>query len=351
MKTPYYFLIAVVRTLFIASLALAAGRSLLLNAHSAAAFAPERKAAVRASYLSTAEAELAAELSRKFDNIKKEKYSKKFIFAAVADSRDGRLIYASSPEFYSGAKISPGSIIKVFDYALISKFVKNAAAGRFYCSDELRVEGRRHNCSVKRGHGEVRLDEALYNSCNLYFKDRMQSVPRAEFAGALKKCGFIGEKEEKLILSSPLDDYLQTVIGDGIVKVSPRKLMELMAYLASGESFSASAGAHSSGYSSVFGFDCRLALNSALRRVALKGTAAAALEGVDCAGKTGSATILSRIENGRRAIYTAAVFAGYAPYARPRYAVVTYCDSGTGGSDAACVARVIFDAIAARCGF
>jgi cell division protein FtsI/penicillin-binding protein 2 len=289
--------------------------------------------------LSSAEIVLSRKLGRKFDDIKKDKYSKKFIFAAVADVADGRLIYTNSPEFYRDRKIAPGSIIKIFDYALILEHIKNAEYNRFYCKDNLFVDGRRYNCSLKRGHGEVCLESALYRSCNLYFKNYMSEIPRKEFVSALKKCAFINEIEEKLILAASLADYLQSAIGDRIIKITPEKLLGLMRFLAS-EGFSADPGP--AGYREVFSRECVQKLNAALRLVASRGTASAALEGIDCAAKTGSASVLVKIENNRKIIYTTAVFLGYAPYARPRYAVITYCDRGTGGIDAAYIAKEMF---------
>lgn len=287
------------------------------------------------------ETELFAALKKEFTCLKKTKYSKKYIFAAVADIKAGRIIFTNSREFYGKNKISPGSIIKIFDYALILKYIKNAEYNIFYCRDNLYAGGRRYNCSQKGGHGELSLDTAFYRSCNLYFKNYMQKITRRQFTAALLKCGFINEAGEKILLLAPQDEYLQSVIGDKNIKVTPEKLIELIRFFAAGDSASKPLP---TSYSEVFNPAAREKINASMRRVAFDGTAAAALNGLDCAAKTGSASFSTRIENNKKIILTTAVFLGYAPYSDPQYAVITFCEAGLGGADGAFIAARLLSA-------
>jgi len=289
------------------------------------------------------EIKLYAALKKEFNLLKKTKYSKKYIFAAVADIKDGRIIFTSSREFYCKNKISPGSIIKIFDYALIIKYIKNAEYDIFFCRDNLYSGARRYNCSQKGGHGELSLDAAFYRSCNLYFKNYMQKITRRQFTAALFKCGFINAAEEEKLLLAPQNEYLQSVIGDKNIKVTPEKLIELARFLAAGDSVSKPFPVS---YSEVFNHAAREKINAAMRRVAFErtGTAAAALNGLDCAAKTGSASFSARIENNKKIILTAAVFLGYAPYCEPKYAVITFCETGLGGDDGAFIAARLLSA-------
>ena len=287
------------------------------------------------------ETEICAALKKEFDSLKKTKYSKKYIFAAVADVKDGRVIFTNSREFYIKNKISPGSIIKIFDYALILKHIKNAEYNIFYCRDNLYAGGRRYNCSQKGGHGELYLEAAFYRSCNLYFKNYMQKIKRREFTAALKKCGFINETAEKKILLATQDQYLQSVIGDKNIEVTPEKLIELIRFFAAGDS---ALKPLPIGYYEVFNTAAREKINAAMRGVAINGTAAAALNGLNCAAKTGSVSVSTRIENNKKIILTTAVFLGYAPYANPKYAVITFCETGAGGTDGAFIAARLLSA-------
>ncbi len=292
--------------------------------------------------LSSGEIRVYNRMADKFDAMRGGKYSKKEIFAAAVGIKTGKVVFASDRDFFYGRKISPGSIIKIFDYAIILKHIKNAAGVKFYCKDESVSGGRRYNCSQKGGHGEVDLESAFYNSCNLYFKKFMGIIPRREFTGALKKCGFIDEAAERSLLKASSGRYLQAVIGDGPVKVSPQKLTELVTFLAASDS-PAISGAE--GYRFVFDGGSAEKINFAMRKVVTRGTAFSAMGGADCAAKTGSAGISTRIENGKKLIITSGVFLCYTPYINPEYAIIAFCEPGTGGIEAAAVARELISAI------
>jgi penicillin-binding protein 2 len=68
---------------------------------------------------------------------------------------------------------------------------------------------------------------------------------------------------------------------------------------------------------------------------------AAAIEGYDVCGKTGTA----EVRGGGKITW----FASYAPYKKPRYAVVVMAENGTsGGKTCAPIAKEIFEALKAR---
>ncbi len=170
----------------------------------------------------------------------------------------------------------------------------------------------------------------------------MGLIPRREFAGALKRCGFIDEAEEKALLKASSERYLQAAIGDGPVKVTPQKLIELVTFLAAPDS---PASADAGGYRLVFDGGCAEKINFAMRGVVTRGTAFNAMAGTDCAAKTGSAGISARIEKGKKIIITSGVFLCYTPYINPEYAIMTFCEPGTGGIEAAGLARELISAI------
>ncbi len=276
-----------------------------------------------------------------FDELKLKKYRNKFIFAAITDIKNGRIIFTSSRDFYFKNKIRPGSIIKIFDYALILKNIKNAEENIYFCRDQIFHNDVLYNCSQKGGHGELNLERAFYLSCNLYFQNYMRKIPRIKFCRALKKCGFINDTVEQKILNATTEKYSQIVIGDGDITVTPEKLIELVRFFAAG---GAAAGPASSCYHELF-YTAIEKINAAMRLTALRGTAAETLRGLDCAAKTGSATIISKIENGKKIILTSAIFIGYAPYVSPEYAIMTFCETGMGGADGAYIARRLLEAV------
>jgi|GEM_PF-3958482 len=292
--------------------------------------------------LSSLEVSIFESARKNFEILKKDKYSKKYIFAALARVSDGKIIFSTDAAFYK-KKISPGSIIKIFDFALILKYYKGAETAFFYCTDIADIGGLRYNCSQKGGHGQVDLHSALKKSCNLYFKKFMQSIPRYEFCNMLKLCGFIDSAEETAILSQPLPDYFQSVIGGKIIEVTPEKLLEFTRFLASPDA----PDGRFTHYREAFDRNALLKIGSAMRKAASEGTAANVLSERDCAVKTGSSQISVRYEKHKKITLTSAVIAGYTPYACPEYAFVAFCERGAGGTDAAKIAGCLIDSIEA----
>ena len=119
------------------------------------------------------------------------------------------------------------------------------------CSGVYQFGDRNFHCWNISGHGNVNLDKAIYQSCNIYFYHLIQKISFDEWVGFSKKFGFgsktgvdlFGEKEgiipSKSYLNNKYGKYgwatgnlLTFIIGQGDILVTPIQAAQMMSIIA-----------------------------------------------------------------------------------------------------------------------
>ncbi|HZN62671.1 MAG TPA: penicillin-binding transpeptidase domain-containing protein [Planctomycetota bacterium] len=230
----------------------------------------------------------------------------------------------------------------------------------FLCAGRYRPELPGTNCWIwnKHGgmHGEVKLAEALEQSCNCYFYALGDRMPLRDVAEWASRLGF-GERtgidlpaewggklprpdEKRYARWRPGDSY-SLYIGQHELTVTPVQVLKMICAVANGGSAVTPALAMGGPPPRSLGLkpSTLATVREGLKAVVHgeRGTAHQTdLRNVDAAGKTGSATFNAREHKSH------AWFAGYAPADKPRFAIVVLVeDGGSGGHTAAPLAAKI----------
>jgi len=275
---------------------------------------------------------------------------------------------------------APGSTFKpVVALAGLEKGVIDAGTGVF-CSGALQLGNARFHCWKRGGHGTVSLREALIQSCDCYFYEVARRAGVEKIAAMGKRLGLgmplgIDLPHERPGLL-PTRDWKQSVfgtgwsmgetvitgIGQGYVLATPLQLAVMTARIANGGRAVMPRVVRDAGLAEGVGVRAKavdLGLDPAhLRFVrdgmngvvnAANGTAKRAAirePGLAMAGKTGTSQVrrISRAERDAGVIKNEhlpwerrdhALFIGYAPVERPRYACAVVIEHGGAGSKAA----------------
>ncbi|OON89248.1 penicillin-binding protein 2 [Pyramidobacter sp. C12-8] len=241
---------------------------------------------------------------------------------------------------------SPGSIFKaVTGYAALESGVvdKNTSV---HCSGVFRLGGNLYHCWRRGGHGRETFVRALRDSCDVYFYETSQMV-------GVKRYDDVGERfalgrplgidlpgEAAGILPGPewkkktmrqswfKGDSVNMSIGQGFVLLTPLQMASVYATIANGGVFyrpHVLKTAEVEGQPTGLRPEYLQLVKAGLRAVVAKGGTGhrAAVSGVEIAGKTGTV----QHDHGK----DHAVFAGYAPASKPRYAVVCFIEGGESG--------------------
>ena len=293
----------------------------------------------------------------------------------IADRRDWMAIanhplHPLSNRAVSG-QYAPGSTFKVAVAlaALESRAV--SADQRFFCNGVHELGTGRFHCWRRGGHGHVDLFKALQQSCDIYFYeiaqrtgiDRIAAMARKLGLGAPTGVELPGErggliptkawKQEARNESWHVGETLIAGIGQGYVLATPIQLATMTARLANGAD---------AVLPRLIGGETaprELGIDSRYLRVVRRGLAAvtgsrrgtawkARIEeaGFEMAGKTGTSQVrrISRLERRLgvrknedlpREQRDHALFVGYAPSDKPRYAAAVVVEHGGSGSKAA----------------
>ncbi|MEL6746282.1 MAG: penicillin-binding protein 2 [Pseudomonadota bacterium] len=256
-------------------------------------------------------------------------------------------------------------------------------AGLITPRDRLRCDGvhvvgkQKFRCWNGRGHGRVNLHRALRESCNVYFYKLAQQVGMERIAQMGERLGFgqiyddfalneqraglmptPGWKRGNLGRGWVIGETLLAGIGQGYVLTTPLQLAVMTARLATGTDVSPAI--------TIDGLSAEpedLGLDPGHLRAVQKGMfavlneragtarkAALYANGALMAGKTGTAQVQARRVKGRLVRReNHALFVGYAPHDRPRYAVSVIVEhGGSGGKAAAPLARDIMQIVLAH---
>ena len=223
--------------------------------------------------------------------------------AAVLDLHSGRLLALSQAATAARRPVKPGSTIKPFVLAALLESGRFDPARRVFCPTRLRLGAHRMDCVHPAVPEGFTASTALAYSCNYYFAQAARALSVEELSAALRRYGFT--------VQTPEDPAL-LALGESGVLITPLDLLAAYRRLALRRP------------------EAKLApLFQGLLDCTTFGTGRlAAPVGLAVAGKTGS--------SGH------AWFIGWPTGRRPANVVLVFLERGSGGSDAAPIARQIF---------
>ena len=275
----------------------------------------------------------------------------------------------------------PGSTFKMMTGLAA---LRNGAIGpgeRVWCPGYMTVGRRRFHCWKRGGHGHMNLDDAITQSCDVYFYEASKRLADRFGIEALADLCYefgLGERhdlplsaiEEGLIPTTEWKrrmrdegwlpgDTLNSSIGQGFVLTSPLQLAVMTARIATGRAVKPRL------VRSIDGIELPLdeapplnvsaghlaAIRKSMYNVSngRRGTARRSrivAEGLEMAGKTGTSQVRNITAEERARGVTRndqlpwnrrdhGLFVAYAPYDKPKYAIATIVEHGGGGSSAA----------------
>jgi penicillin-binding protein 2 len=271
----------------------------------------------------------------------------------------------------------PGSTFKMMTGLTALRHGVLGPGERVYCPGYMAFGGRRFHCWKRGGHGWVDLDEAVTQSCDVYFYEAAQRAGIDNLAALCHEFG-LGERHdlpvsavrEGIVPSTQWKaqargepwypgETLNTAIGQGDVLTSPLQLAVMTARLASGRAVKPRL------IKSVNGVEVPIepadplnvdpthlrAIQQAMYNVSngRRGTAARSRivsEGFQMAGKTGTSQVrnITAAERARGVVSNDqlpwnrrdhGLFVAFAPFDKPKYAISLVVEHGGGGSSAA----------------
>tara|TARA_R110002073_G_scaffold69054_1_gene171295 strand:- start:4922 stop:6796 length:1875 start_codon:yes stop_codon:yes gene_type:complete len=280
----------------------------------------------------------------------------------------------------------PGSTFKAVSAAAAIEHNIFRPNETVHCSGSVRLGEREFHCWRRQGHGTVNLRTALKTSCDIFFYEAAQRLG-IERLHAMGQSFGIGQQFDigisgvaRGIMPDPAwkraqrnqgwstGDSYNTVIGQGAMLASPLQLAVMTARVASGRAIEPTlyrnAMAPPAAYMGLRD-ESLVRVRDALRAAAEEpgGTSFSlgglGLDGVEMAGKTGTAQVYSitaaERESGVRTqldlpwrLRDHGLFVCYAPADNPKYAVVVVVEHGGGSSAATRPARDILRRVVAR---
>jgi len=284
---------------------------------------------------------------------------------------------------------APGSTFKM----MVALAAMEAGIGpdhKVFCRGVTRLGNARFHCWKRYGHGQMAMEQAMQQSCDVYFYDLAGRVGvnrigrmarRFGLGGTLgidipgERSGLIPSREWKLAVKGvrwQKGETLNTGIGQGFVLTTPLQLAVMTARIARGGKavtprlMRSPAGDREGERDAEIPEFKPLGVSEAALRVVRRGMESVTNSrrgtaywarikeaGMEMAGKTGTSQVrrISKRERETRVLKNKerpwrdrdhALFVGYAPVDNPRYAVSVIVEHGGGGSKAAApVARDI----------
>ena len=271
----------------------------------------------------------------------------------------------------------PGSTFKMLTGLAAMRAGVIGAEERVWCPGHMSLGGRRFHCWKRGGHGWMNLDDAITQSCDVYFYEAAQRAGAERISELGREFGLGIRHDLPLsairngILPDPKwkaqtrgerwnpGETLNTAIGQGDVLATPLQLAVMTARIASGKTVQPRL------IKSINGVEVPIEATETLNvpswmmnatREAMwnvsngrRGTARRSrivAEGIDMAGKTGTSQVrnITAAERARGVISNDdlpwhrrdhGLFVAYAPYDKPKYAIATIVEHGGGGSKAA----------------
>lgn len=254
----------------------------------------------------------------------------------------------------------PGSAFKVLTALAAIEHGVAAPESEYLCTGERKVDGGVIRDYQDTAHGQLDLTEATAVSCNYVFSGLGLALGPRRLEDAVRRGGLLMDTEFELPVSQDRapgagtisrEELAELGIGQGRLAVSPLSMVRLVTIVARGgilvdpylvEAVVGARGApvwqHSVSQRRTFALATAQVVRSMLGEVVSTGTGrAAAVAGVNVAGKTGTA------ENPHGPAH--AWFVGFAPLDAPRVAVAVVVENGgSGGQVAAPIASSVIRA-------
>ena len=271
----------------------------------------------------------------------------------------------------------PGSTFKMMTGLAALRHNVIGPGETVYCPGHMSLGGRRFHCWKRGGHGWMDLNNAITQSCDVYFYEAAQRVGAEKMAELCYEFG-LGQRHDlplsavqQGILPSPKwkaqvrgerwnpGETLNTAIGQGDVLASPLQLAVMTARIASGKTVKPRLVKSVDGVEVPIEATANIDINSNLMNMmrramwnvsnGRRGTARRSrivAEGIEMAGKTGTSqvrniTVAERARGVTRNDQLPwnrrdhGLFVAYAPFDKPKYAIATIVEHGGGGSSAA----------------
>ena len=271
----------------------------------------------------------------------------------------------------------PGSTFKMMTGLAAMRAGVIGPGETVYCPGFLSFGGRRFHCWKRGGHGWMDLNNAITQSCDVYFYEAANRVGVDRLAELCREFG-LGERHD-IPVSAVRDgiipdtkwkaqargerwnpgETLNTAIGQGDVLASPLQLAVMTARIASGKAVKPRLIKSINGVEvppeAVPDMNVPGNLMSLVRRAmwnvsnGQRGTARRSrivAEGLEMAGKTGTSQVrnITAAERARGVVRNDqlpwnrrdhGLFVAFAPFDKPKYAIATVVEHGGGGSSAA----------------
>lgn len=236
------------------------------------------------------------------------------------------------------------------------------------CPGGLRVGNRVFHCWERGGHGSVDMAKGIYQSCDVYFYHFAQRIGMDAIAKMARRLGLGQEfplpvagqsygtvpdpawKKRKYDSDWAIYDTVNATIGQGYMLVNPLQQAVMAARLASGLEIMPrllldrkAPPPRSLGISQDHLDIVRKAMNDVVNGPGTAGRARLPLEGIQMAGKTGTAQVVGlHISSGKTGPWKYrdhGHFVAFAPADNPRYACAVTIEHGGGSSSAYPIAR------------
>jgi penicillin-binding protein 2 len=279
------------------------------------------------------------------------------------------------------AQLAPGSTFKVI--MSVAGWQEGIAQDmHVHCNGGAEFYGRRFGCWVKTGHGDVDLEKAIFQSCDVFFytlANKLGIDRIAKYAtelGLAQKTGIDLPDEVSGVMPSEewklhnfrqkwfAGETISVGIGQGAVTVTPVQLMRAIGAISMGGKMVVPHVADPSGLPSNYlevghYTDVKMVpidpngwnfITDAMSRVLLpEGTAQSAhIPGIDIAGKTGSAQIVSLATRAKHQndedLAQNGWFVGFTPRRNPDIVVCVLFQGGEHGKLAARLATQVIKA-------
>ena len=252
---------------------------------------------------------------------------------------------------------------------------------KFYCDGAKKLGESKFHCWAKDGHGKLNLIEAIERSCDVYFYELGLKVGIDKIALMMKKLGLgeyydveINDKAKGVVpniewklkrdgLQWSMGETLNASIGQGYLLTTPLQLTTMISRIANGK-FSVTPTLVMNKNKNRFkplniNAQHLNFIKNSMERV-VKGTNGTARnyqigsKKIEMAGKTGTVQVvrISEAEREKGLIKNEdrpwkkrdhALFVGYAPASKPKYAITVVVEhGGSGSSMAAPIARDVF---------
>lgn len=253
--------------------------------------------------------------------------------AVVLDLHSNRILAAYHLEVAARRLAHPGSAIKPFTLMALLEAGKLEANAAMMCKRPLTIAGHKLDCTHPDTTQPLDPAAALAYSCNSYFTTVALRLTPVRLRDSLVLDGFASltslapdEAVGNVMLAESPEQLQLQAIGEWGLNVTPLELLRAYRQIALLQS------RHDARLAPLFE-GLRQSVSYGMGHLAQPPTA------MKVAGKTGTAPA----EEGA---WTHAWFAGYAPAENPEIVLVVFLEKGHGGTDAAMVAREIFQAFA-----